>query len=161
MENMESMKFKPSILRTPSLAHKLTSSGTMIEAGSETTSQTLNNTIVGLLSNPEAVKQCQEELDRVIGDGRTPTFDDEPNLPYIRALGKETLRWRPTNKLGANHYVTQDDWYEGYFIPKDTIIMINQWALGYNEEDHPEPEKATPSHAKLLMIVRPRTVCPP
>ena len=117
----------------------------MIEAGSETTSQTLNNTIVGLLSNPEAIKQCQEELDRVIGDDRTPTFDDEPNLPYIRALGKETLRWRPTNKLGANHYVTQDDWYEGYFIPKDTIIMINQWALGYNEENHPEPEKVTPS----------------
>jgi cytochrome P450 len=62
----------------------------MIEAGSETTSQVLNNTIVGLLSNPAAMKACQEELDRVIGDDRTPTFADEPNLPYIRALGKVT-----------------------------------------------------------------------
>ena len=60
----------------------------MIEAGSETTAQVLNNTIVGLLSNPDAVKACHEELDRVIGDDRTPTFDDEPNLPYIRALSK-------------------------------------------------------------------------
>jgi cytochrome P450 len=60
----------------------------MIEAGSETTAQVLNNTIVGLLSNPEAVKACHEELDRVIGDDRTPTFEDEPNLPYIRALVK-------------------------------------------------------------------------
>jgi cytochrome P450 len=62
--------------------------GTMIEAGSETTAQVLNNTIVGLLSNPGAVKKCHEELDRVIGDNRTPTFDDEPDLPYIRALVK-------------------------------------------------------------------------
>ena len=60
----------------------------MIEAGSETTSQVLNNTIVGLLSNPEAVKKCQEELDRVVGEDRAPTFEDEPNLLYIRALGK-------------------------------------------------------------------------
>lgn len=60
----------------------------MIEAGSETTAQVLNNTIVGLLSNPEAIIACHEELDRVIGDDRTPTFEDEPNLPYIRALVK-------------------------------------------------------------------------
>jgi cytochrome P450 len=60
----------------------------MIEAGSETTSQALNNTIVGLLSNPDAIKRAQEEVDRVVGDDRTPTFDDEPDLPYIRALGK-------------------------------------------------------------------------
>jgi cytochrome P450 len=60
----------------------------MIEAGSETTSQALNNTIVGLLSNPEAVRQCHEELDRVIGDDRTPTFEDLHNLPHIWACVK-------------------------------------------------------------------------
>jgi hypothetical protein len=60
----------------------------MIEAGSETTSQALNNTIVGLLQNPEAVRKAHEELDRVVGTDRTPTFDDEDNLPYIRAIIK-------------------------------------------------------------------------
>lgn len=60
----------------------------MIEAGSETTAQVLNNTIVGLLQNPDAVKAAHEELDRVIGDDRTPTFDDEKDLPYIRAIVK-------------------------------------------------------------------------
>jgi cytochrome P450 len=60
----------------------------MIEAGSETTSQALNNTIVGLLSNPDAVRKCHEELDRVVGENRTPTFEDLPNLPYIWALVK-------------------------------------------------------------------------
>jgi len=60
----------------------------MIEAGSETTSQALNNTIVGLLSNPEAIKKCHEELDRVVGEDRTPTFEDMPNLHWIWALVK-------------------------------------------------------------------------
>jgi hypothetical protein len=66
-------------------------SGTMIEAGSETTSQALNNIIIGLLSNPDAVKKAQAELDKVIGPDRTPTFDDEQDLPYIRAIIKVSL----------------------------------------------------------------------
>lgn len=60
----------------------------MIEAGSETTSQALNNCMVGILSNADAVKKAHEELDRVIGPDRTPTFDDEKDLPYIRAIVK-------------------------------------------------------------------------
>jgi cytochrome P450 len=62
----------------------------MIEAGSETTSQALNNIIVGLLSNPSVVGKAHEELDRVVGSDRTPTFEDEHRLPYIRALVKVT-----------------------------------------------------------------------
>ena len=60
----------------------------MIEAGSETTSQALNNTIIGLLSNPDAIKKAQQELDKVVGPDRTPTFEDEKSLPYIRAIVK-------------------------------------------------------------------------
>jgi len=39
--------------------------------------------------------------------------------------------------------VTQDDWYKGYFIPKDTIIMMNIWAMHYNAEEFPEPKKVS------------------
>jgi hypothetical protein len=60
----------------------------MIEAGSETTSQALNNSIIGLLSNPSAVRKAQEELDKVVGTSRTPTFEDEKDLPYVRAIIK-------------------------------------------------------------------------
>ena len=65
----------------------------MIEAGSETSSQALNNAILGLLQNPGALVKAHEELDRVIGPNRTPTFDDEKDLPYIRAMIKVTPRW--------------------------------------------------------------------
>lgn len=32
---------------------------------------------------PEAQKLAQEEIDRVIGNGRLPTLSDRPHLPLI------------------------------------------------------------------------------
>ena len=132
------------ILGTHLFSLILTNSGGFLEGGSETTSLTMNNCIVGMLSNPIVIKKAQEELDRVVGSERTPTFEDEPNLQYIRQIIKETLRWRPINKLGANHYATQDDWYEGYFIPKGSIVMINWWALHYDPTRWENPQKFDP-----------------
>jgi len=43
--------------------------------------------------------------------------------------------------------VTEDNWYEGFFIPKNTIIMINSWALNYDEEVFPNPEKVGLIHS--------------
>jgi hypothetical protein len=63
-------------------------SGAMIEAGSETTSAMLNNALIGMLSNPSTIDAAHEELDRVVGRERTPNFDDEKELPYIRGIIK-------------------------------------------------------------------------
>jgi F420-dependent methylenetetrahydromethanopterin dehydrogenase len=63
---------------------KLTTRGRM----SETTNSCLNSTLLGLLSNPGALRVAQEELDRVVGSDRTPALDDEPNLPFVREIGK-------------------------------------------------------------------------
>jgi hypothetical protein len=50
---------------------------------------------------PDVLKAAQEELDRVVGKDRLPTFEDEDRLPYIKAMVKETLRWRPVAVLGG------------------------------------------------------------
>jgi len=41
---------------------------------------------------PEAQSKAQEELDRVIGQGRLPEIEDQPHLPYLEALLKEINR---------------------------------------------------------------------
>ena len=125
--------------------------GSVLEGGSETTSALLNNIMVGILSNPEVLQKAQEELDLVVGPNRTPTWDDEENLPYIRAIVKEVHRWRPINKFGQNHATTQDDWYEGYFIPKGSIAMINWFAIHYDEERFPEPYKVRTNLVSTLL----------
>jgi hypothetical protein len=37
------------------------------------------------LKFPNVVKKIQEELDRVVGSKRAPTWEDEMKLPYLRA----------------------------------------------------------------------------
>lgn len=101
--------------------------GGFVEAGSETTSAFLNTLMLYMVMYPNVQRKLQAEIDRVVGRERLPTWDDEKNLPYVRATIKETLRVRPPNKFGMNHYTTQDDWYEGFFIPKGTVAVLNWW----------------------------------
>lgn len=103
--------------------------GGLVEAGSETTATTLNNFILAMVLHPDAMKRAQDELDSVVGTERMPTWEDEEKLPYVRALVKEVLRWRPVNKFGMPHCTTEDDWYEGMFIPKGSVVMLNWWSV--------------------------------
>ncbi len=70
----------------------------MIEAGSETTSSALNSCVKYFAAYPEAQAKAYAEVRRVIGESRLPSFEDEPNLPYIRACVTEVLRIRPVTK---------------------------------------------------------------
>lgn len=53
-----------------------------------------------MLHNPKAMEKAQAELDEVVGRDRMPAFEDKNNLPYIQAIIRETLRWRPVGPLG-------------------------------------------------------------
>ena len=56
--------------------------------------------LVAALLRPEIQTIAQEELDTVTGRERLPTLEDRPRLPYIDAVYREVLRWRPVLPLG-------------------------------------------------------------
>ena len=64
-------------------------------------------------------------IDEVVGNGRLPTFADLEDLPYIRALVLELLRWGAIAPLGAPHYIKEEDVYEGMRIPKGSMVITN------------------------------------
>ncbi|KAH6971061.1 cytochrome P450 [Ilyonectria sp. MPI-CAGE-AT-0026] len=119
--------------------------GSMIEAGSETTSSALNSSILYIAAHPEVQERAHEEISRVVGDERSPTFDDEEALPYIRAMGKEILRIRPVTTIGTPHYTTSDVFYKDYFIPKNTVVCMSQYVLHFNPEQWDNPDVFDPS----------------
>ncbi|KAJ7484013.1 cytochrome P450 [Mycena galericulata] len=98
-------------------------------AGSETVSTTLAWFLLALVMNPELQKKAHQELDAVVGRDHLPKISDMKQMPYLRAMGRETLRWHPVDPLGMQHKSSQDDWYDGYFIPKGTICIPNIWAI--------------------------------
>ncbi|KAI1380627.1 cytochrome P450 [Hypoxylon crocopeplum] len=119
-------------------------SGTLLEAGSDTTASTLVGFVQAMVIFPEVPKAAQAELDRVCGD-RIPDLNDLPDLPYIRGCMKETMRWMPTDILGVPHAVICDDEYMGYKIPKGAGVMWNVWAVQNDPKRHPEPRRFDPT----------------
>ena len=99
---------------------------------------------LAMVTNPEAMKKAQEELDRVVGRGELPDFSHKDSLPYIDALVKEVLRWSPPVPLSGLKRATQDGVYRGYFIPEGTTVIENVWAISRDPNVYPDPETFNP-----------------
>ncbi|KAJ7459914.1 cytochrome P450 [Mycena latifolia] len=122
-------------------------------AGADTTVSAIGSFFLSMAIHPEIQQKAQNELDTVIGS-RLPEFEDRPSLPYIEALYREVMRWRPVLPLGVAHATTEDDVYEGYFIPKaanlvvtvylGATVMSNIWAMTHDESIYPEPDRFNP-----------------
>ncbi len=101
-------------------------SGSLLQAGSETTMATLLGFVQAMVIFPDVSKAAQAEIDSVCGD-RLPSVEDWKDLAYIRGCIKESLRWMPTTILGVPHSVEVEDQYMGYRIPKNATIIYNVW----------------------------------
>ncbi|KAJ3569369.1 hypothetical protein NP233_g5091 [Leucocoprinus birnbaumii] len=113
-------------------------------ASSETTSTAAVTFILAMLKYPQVQKTAQQELDSVIGRHRLPEFSDRHDLSYLSAILKEVLRWNPTLPLGIPHRTTEEDIYEGYRIPKGTIVIANAYAMLQEAEIYDNPTEFIP-----------------
>jgi len=93
-----------------------------MSAASDTTTATLANLTYFMVTNPDIQRRAQQHIDAVVGKGRLPNFADRVRLPYVDAVIYETLRLRPPAPLGVPHATTEDDHYEGYYIPKGELL---------------------------------------
>ncbi|KAI5118845.1 hypothetical protein M0805_006164 [Coniferiporia weirii] len=112
--------------------------------GADTSVSTILTFILAMVLNPGVQRRAQEEIDRVIGPDRLPTLDDKPNLPYVNAVCDECLRWQPVTPLGAPRSLAEDDVYNGYFLPKGTMIIANQWLFLHDPDEYPDPDAFKP-----------------
>ncbi|THU86529.1 cytochrome P450 [Dendrothele bispora CBS 962.96] len=118
--------------------------GTMFGAGAETTAAALSVFILAMRLYPNVMRKAQAEIDAVVGRERLPTFEDREKLPYIRAIVKEVLRWRPVGPLGLPRRAMKDDFYEGYFIPAGTLVIANVWAMNRDPAVFPDYDEFRP-----------------
>ncbi|EPQ51619.1 cytochrome P450 [Gloeophyllum trabeum ATCC 11539] len=117
--------------------------GMAYAAAAESMVASLTSFILAMTLFPEIQEKAQRELDAVIGS-RLPEFTDRPQLPYIDAILREVMRWYPVTPSGMPHMTTEDDVYNGYFIPAGTAVFGNTWAILHDPEVYPEPMKFKP-----------------
>ncbi|KAI0064833.1 cytochrome P450 [Artomyces pyxidatus] len=121
-----------------------TAMASLYSAGADTTVSALYSFFLALVLYPSVQERAQAEVDRVTKGKRLPDYDDRPRLPYIDAICKEILRWRMVTPLGLPHASTEDDVYDGYFIPKGSLIIANAWTILHDPELYPDPHTFKP-----------------
>ncbi|KAJ6525470.1 cytochrome P450 [Mycena vulgaris] len=91
-----------------------------------------------MATHPAVAAAAQAEIDRVVGRERLPNDDDEKHLPYVRAIIKEVQRIHSPFWVPTPHYSTADFVYNGMYIPKDTVMILNCWTIHHNEDRYPD-----------------------
>ncbi|KAJ7195215.1 cytochrome P450 [Mycena pura] len=122
---------------------------TMWTAATDTTVSALATFILAILSNPEAQKKAQAEIDAVVGTDRLPDWHDEPNLPYVAALMRESMRWMNVTPIAIPHYLAVEDEYKGYRLPAGSVVVPNVWAILHDETIYPDPYSVKPERYLL------------
>ena len=144
----------------------------MLNGGTESSGAAVEWAIARLLKKPEIFKKATDELDKVIGPDRWVEENDMHNLPYIRAIVKETMRLHPLVPLLGPQRAREDCNVGGYDIPKDTCIFVNVWTIGRDPTLRDKPEEFCPerftgkeidlkgNHFELLPFGAGRRMCP-
>ncbi|KAK6988663.1 cytochrome P450 [Favolaschia claudopus] len=103
--------------------------------GVETIAMTLSIFILAMVLNPDVLKKAQREVDEVVKQtGEFPDLNDEDVLPYVAAVMRELLRWKPLAPIGIPHRLSTDDHYQGYHLPAGSLVIGNAWAILRDEK---------------------------
>ncbi|PON46381.1 Cytochrome P450, E-class, group I [Trema orientale] len=82
-----------------------------------------------LLNHPRVLKKARAELDSHVGQQQLVDESDLSKLPYLHGIISETLRLYPAAPLLVPHYSSSDCTIGGYDVPRDTIVLVNAWAI--------------------------------
>jgi cytochrome P450 len=149
----------------------------IIAGGTESSAVTTEWAMSELLRHPDAMAAATAELDRVVGRERWVTERDLPDLPYIDAVVKETLRLHPVGPLLVPHHAREHTVIAGYDVPAGARVLVNVWAIARDPASWPyapgafRPERflggggaagldVRGAHFELLPFGAGRRICP-
>ncbi|KAK2663408.1 hypothetical protein Ddye_001982 [Dipteronia dyeriana] len=145
----------------------------MIFRGTDTVAILLEWILARIVLHPEIQAKAQSEIDSVVGTTRLVSDSDLPNLPYLHAIVKETLRMHPPGPLLSWARLAIHDTNVGHhFVPAGTTAMVNMWSITHDERVWSNPNEFNPerfveedvnimgSNLKLAPFGSGRRACP-
>ncbi|CAC5395592.1 unnamed protein product [Mytilus coruscus] len=132
----------------------LSTIGDLFAAGTETTATTIRWALLYLLNNMDIQQKMWKEINEMVGSGRLPGLSDKPNLPYCEAVILESLRLGNIVPFSVPHTVSEDIYYKGMKIPKNSVIFPSLDSVVYDESLFPNchifyPERFIDENGKL------------
>ncbi|XP_072858855.2 cytochrome P450 2C11 [Pogona vitticeps] len=118
----------------------------LFSAGTETTSTTLRYLLMVLTEHQAVQAKVHEEIDRVVGQERTPAMKDRPEMPYTEAVIHEIQRILDLVPLGLARRTRRDVELEGFTIPKGTTVYAVLGSALRDPKQFKTPYKFDPGH---------------
>ncbi|KAK4483059.1 hypothetical protein RD792_010236 [Penstemon davidsonii] len=100
--------------------------------------------IAEMINQPDIFRKAHKELDDVVGRDRLVQESDLYKLNFVKACAREAFRLHPTAPFNVPHVSTKDTIVSGYFIPKDSHVLLSRPGLGRNPRVWNEPLKYMP-----------------
>ncbi|XP_061451618.1 cytochrome P450 1A5-like isoform X2 [Rhineura floridana] len=116
----------------------------LVGASFDTLTTALSWCLMYLVVYPDIQKKIQEELDQTIGRERKPRLSDRSMLPYIEAFILEVFRHSSFLPFTIPHCTTKHTVLNGFYIPKDICVFINQWQVNHDEKLWKDPSSFMP-----------------
>ncbi len=115
---------------------------TIFLAGHETTANALTWTWYLLSQHPEFEAKLHNEIDEVL-QSRLATFADMPKLKYTEMVLAESMRlYPPAWAIGRR--AVNDCEIGGYFVPKQSLVLMSQYVMHRDERYFHEPLRFKP-----------------
>jgi cytochrome P450 len=116
---------------------------TLLQAGVDTTSNSILWAMIELARRPRVQRRLRRELEETMG-GNFSRTEDLPNLPYLKAFLREIQRFSPTaggnmRRLpfdvtipSTNPNGDNDKKQEDYVVEKNSLILFSQEVYGFD-----------------------------
>ncbi|XP_042016407.1 cytochrome P450 71A6-like [Salvia splendens] len=144
----------------------------VFSAGTDTSSNALDWTMVELMRNPSVMKTLQNEVGEVVGRNCNIVEEDLAKMSYLKVVMNDNLRLHPPVPLLVPRESTKDTVILGYDVAVGTRVLVNAWKIGRDPTLWKDPEEFRPErflessidfkwlHFELLPFGAGRRGCP-
>jgi cytochrome P450 len=116
-------------------------------AGTDTTAASLSWAVLLLSHHEKVYNKLRNEIIKIVPDGQIVTYGDRNSLPYTLAVIDEILRFSSVAPTASFHRVVENDVFlSDYYIPQNTIIIPNLYAIHRDPQIWTKPNEFYPEH---------------
>ncbi|XP_019813086.1 cytochrome P450 4A11-like isoform X2 [Bos indicus] len=118
---------------------------TFMFEGHDTTASGISWILYALASHPEHQQRCREEIQSLLGDGASITWDHLDQMRYTTMCIKEAMRLYPPVPFIGRELRKPITFPDGRSLPAGILVSLSFYGLHHNPNVWPNPEVFDPT----------------